>query len=309
MVAADDILEKMDKLISKMLNASMADEWLASHGMGWLVSPRIIETTSIVIGSIVVYYIGKFFVSKGIRHIIRSTAKHRAWHRKDIEKREATLVELMKSFWRIIMVAYVMAMVANKVFGFDLSPLFASAGIIGVALGFGSQSLVKDFLSGVFIIAENQYRVGDVVDIMGSVGTVERVGTRSTVIRDTDGNVHYIPNGTIQRVVNKTMGFSVSRFTVSVDPTTDITQVSQIIDSVGAKLAKEASWKKKIIDPPKFVAVGDITGRAVDLTISGKTMPSDQWAVTSEMRSRLLRAFEKEQISLATLPVPASSKK
>lgn len=294
----------MDGLLKKVLESSLADEWLINHGMGWVVSQQFLNLVSIILGSIAVYYIVKLFITKGIRHIIRSTAKHRAWHRKDIEKREETLVQLMKSFWLIIMIAYVMAMIANKIFGFDLSPLFASAGIIGVAIGFGSQSLVKDFLSGVFIIAENQYRVGDVVDIMGSAGTVERVGTRSTVIRDTDGNVHYIPNGTIQKVINKTMGYSISRFVLNVAPETDIAEVTQIIDSVGAKLAKEASWKKKIIEPPKFVAVGEITGRSVEITVSGKTMPSDQWAVTSEMRSRLLKAFEKEKISLAKLPTP-----
>jgi len=295
----------MDGLIKQILDATTADEWLNSQGLGFLISQQMINLVSIIIGSIIIYYVGHMFISKGVRHIIRSTARHRSWHRKDIEKREETLVELMKGFWKIIMFTYVAAMIANKIFGIDLSPLFASAGIIGVALGFGSQSLVKDFLSGVFIIAENQYRVGDVVDIMGSTGTVERVGTRSTVVRDTDGNVHYIPNGTINRVINKTMGYSVSRFTVGVDPATEIDEVSQIINSVGAKLAKEAAWKKKIIEAPKFVAVGDITGRSVDLTISGKTMPSDQWAVTSEMRSRLLKAFEENNISLATLPTPA----
>ena len=294
----------MDGLLKQIFNSTTADEWLIERGLGWLVSQQAIELMSLVVGTIIVYYVGRLFISHGVRHIIRSTAKHRSWHRKDIEKREATLIELMKSFWRIIIVAYIAAMIANRIFGIDLSPLFASAGIIGVALGFGSQSLVKDFLSGVFIIAENQYRVGDVVDIMGSSGTVERVGTRSTVLRDTDGNVHDIPNGTIQRVINKTMGYSVSRFTVSVDPESDIPEVTQIINSVGAKLAKEAAWKKKIIEPPKFVAVGDISGRSVEITISGKTMPSDQWAVTSEMRSRLLRAFEENSIMLATLPTP-----
>lgn len=294
----------MDGLLKQIFNSTTADEWLIERGLGWLVSQQAIELMSLVVGTIIVYYVGRLFINHGVRHIIRSTAKHRSWHRKDIEKREATLIDLMKSFWRIIIVAYIAAMIANRIFGIDLSPLFASAGIIGVALGFGSQSLVKDFLSGVFIIAENQYRVGDVVDIMGSSGTVERVGTRSTVLRDTDGNVHYIPNGTIQRVINKTMGYSVSRFTVSVDPESDIPEVTQIINSVGAKLAKEAAWKKKIIEPPKFVAVGDISGRSVEITISGKTMPSDQWAVTSEMRSRLLRAFEENSIMLATLPTP-----
>lgn len=294
----------MDGLLKQIFNSTTADEWMIERGLGWLVSQQAIELMSLVVGTIIVYYVGRLFINHGVRHIIRNTAKHRSWHRKDIEKREATLIELMKSFWRIIIVAYIAAMIANRIFGIDLSPLFASAGIIGVALGFGSQSLVKDFLSGVFIIAENQYRVGDVVDIMGSSGTVERVGTRSTVLRDTDGNVHYIPNGTIQRVINKTMGYSVSRFTVSVDPESDIPEVTQIINSVGAKLAKEVAWKKKIIEPPKFVAVGDISGRSVEITISGKTMPSDQWAVTSEMRSRLLRAFEENSIMLATLPTP-----
>ena len=299
----------MDGLIQRMLNSTSFDEWMIDNGMGWAITPRIIDLIGIILGSIILYYAGKLFITKGVKHIIRSTAKHRSWHRKDIEKREATLVELMKSFWRIIMVAYVAAMIANRTFGFDLSPLFASAGIIGVALGFGSQSLVKDFLSGIFIIAENQYRVGDVVDIMGSTGTVERVGTRSTVLRDSDGNVHYVPNGTIQRVINKTMGYSVSRFTLSIDPASDINKVKDIINLTGAKLAKESAWKNRIIEPPTFSAVGDITGRAVDITVSGKTMPSDQWSVTSEMRSRLLRAFEKESIELASLPSPTASTK
>lgn len=299
----------MDELLYKALQESPLGEWLTTHGMDWLINQRITDLASIIFGSILIYYIGKLFITQGIRHIIRSTAKHRSWNRKDVEKREKTLVGMMKSFWRIIMLAYVAAMIASQTFGFDLSPLFASAGIIGVALGFGSQSLVKDFLSGVFIIAENQYRVGDIVDIIGSTGTVERVGTHSTVLRDSDGNVHYIPNGTIQRVINKTMGYSVSRFTLNIDPSTDIGQVTEIINSVGAKLAKEAAWKKKIIDPPQFTAVGEISGRSIEITISGKTTPSDQWSVSSAMRSRLLKAFEKENIVLASLPTTIAAKR
>lgn len=291
-----------------VLNATSLDEWMSANHMGWLVSPSALELFGIIIGSLIIYYLGKLFITRGIRHILRSTAKQRAWHRKDIEKREATLVSLMKSFWHIVMLAYVAAMIASKVFGLDLSPLFASAGIIGVALGFGSQSLVKDVLSGVFIIAENQYRVGDVVDIEGSAGTVERIGMRSTVIRDVEGNVHYVPNGTIQKVINKTMGYSVSRFTIHVEPGSDIAKVTKIINSVGLKLSKDPAWKKKIIDPPSFVAIGDITGRAIEITISGKTMPSDQWSVTSEMRSRLHVVFEKEGVLLAIMPTSLTRK-
>ncbi|OYX42370.1 hypothetical protein B7Y94_03565 [Candidatus Saccharibacteria bacterium 32-49-12] len=298
----------MDGLIEQALNATSADEWLGKNHLGWLVSDQAISLLSILVGSLVLYYIGKLLIARGIRHLIRGTAKHRAWHRKDIEKRETTLIELMKSFWRIVIIAYVAAMIASKLFGIDLSPIFASAGIIGIAIGFGSQSLVKDFLSGVFIIAENQYRVGDVVDIMGAAGTVERIGMRSTIIRDLDGNVHYIPNGTIQRVVNKTMGYSIARFTVEISPEVDTDQVIKVIDSVGEKLANEEKWKKKIIEAPRYIAVGEITEKVIELTVSGKTMPSDQWAVTSEMRSRLVREFEAKNIPIITLPTPSSSK-
>ena len=299
----------MDALIHQLLNTTNIDEWLNERGLGWIISQRVIETVSIIIGSIIVYYLGRILISWAIKHMFSASAKYRSWNHKDIEKRQKTLSQLIHSFWRIIVIAYMAAMIANKLFLFDLSPLFASAGIIGVALGFGAQSLVKDFLSGVFIITENQYRVGDIVDIMGAAGTVERVGTRSTVIRDSDGNVHYIPNGTIQHVINKTMGYSVSRFVLQLDPGVDIANATEIINKAGRQLAGETAWKKKIIDPPKFVAVGDITGRSVELTISGKTQPSDQWAVTSEMRRRLLQQFEEHDIALAVNPVTPPAKK
>jgi moderate conductance mechanosensitive channel len=296
----------MDKLIKQFLDSSTLGQWLHGNSLGWLISERIIDTVSIIIGSVFVYFLGKYLLSWTIHYSIRSTAKHRSWHRKDIEKREKTLVQLTRSFWQIIIIFYVAAIVANKLFLFDLSPLFASAGIIGVALGFGAQSLVKDFLSGIFIIAENQYRVGDVVDVMGAAGTVERVGTRTTVIRDSEGNVHYVPNGTIQHVINKTMGYSMSRFSIYIDPSSDISAVTDIINATGQELAKEKAWQKKIIDPPKFVSVGDITGRGTELIIAGKTQSSDQWSVTSEMRHRLLQNFDREGVLLATLPTPTS---
>ena len=297
-----------DTLIKQLLNSSRVDEWMTEHGLGWLVSERMVETVSVVIGAVIVYYLGRIFITWAIRYAIHSTAKHRSWHRKDIEKRENTLTQLIRSFWRITIIAYIAAMVASKLFYFDLSPLFASAGIIGVALGFGAQSLVKDFLAGIFIIAENQYRVGDVVDVMGASGTVERVGTRSTVLRDADGNVHYLPNGTIQHVINKTMGYSMSRFTLQLDPSTDISRAADIINETGQQLSKEKSWDKKIIEPPKFVSVGDITGRSVELIVAGKVQPSDQWAVTSEMRRRLLKEFEKQEIELAVIPTAITHK-
>jgi len=299
----------MDTLFQKLIHETPLNTWLTERQLDWLASAPVIDLINILVSTVVVYYIGRFFIAWGVRCFIHSAAKQRSWHKKDVEKREKTLIQMFSSFWKVVVIAYLVAIVASKVFKIDLSPLFASAGIIGIALGFGAQSLVKDFLAGIFIISENQYRVGDVVDIMGSVGTVERVGTRSTVIRDIEGNVHYIPNGTIQLVINKTMDYSVSRFVINVDPNSDIAEVIDIINQTGKELAVDEKWKKKIIEAPKFVYVDSITGYSIDLTISGKTMPSDQWSVTSEMRRRLLKAFDKKEISLATLPaIPLNNK-
>lgn len=298
----------MDELIKQLLNNTSTDEWLSSHGWGFLFSDPAITLASILIGAVIFYYLGKLFITYGVRHIIRQTAKQRAWHHKDAEKRENTLISLMRSFWRIVMFAYVAAMVANKLFGFDLSPLFASAGIIGIAIGFGSQSLVKDFLTGLFIIAENQYRVGDVVDIMGSTGTVERVGTRSTVIRDLNGSVHYIPNGTIQRVINKTMGYGITRFSLEIAADSNTEEAMRIINQVGEDMANDEQWKKRIINPPKCDTVGAVTEKSIELIVAGKTMPSDQWSVTLEMRNRLLKALEEAGITITSLPAAEVAK-
>jgi small conductance mechanosensitive channel len=183
-----------------------------------------------------------------------------------------------------------------------LAPLFASAGIVGVARGFGAQSVVKDLLAGLFVIGENQKRVGDIDEIEGHSGTVERIGNRSTVLRDADGNVHYFPNGMIDHVINKTMGYSMARFVIHIHPTSDIKKVTDIINKIGRKLALEEKWQTKILEAPKFVSVGDFSGTSLEVIIAGKTQPSDQWAVIGEMRKRLLIALEEAHIGLASGP-------
>ena len=261
--------------------------------------------------ALIAYYGGTRVVASTVRRLVRST-RHREWHKKDIEKRQNTLSALFTNMWRILVMIIAGLTIFKELFPLiDLSPLFASAGIIGVALGFGAQSIIKDFLSGIFIISENQYRVGDIVDIEGASGTVERIGTRSTVLRDVDGNVHYFPNGMVTHVINKTMGYSMARFIVAVHPDTDLDEVVTIVNDLGEKLAKEDKWKKKIIEPPAFVSLGEITGNSLEIIIAGKTQPSDQWSVIAEMRRRLLESLEKAKIELAVLPnfAPPTKKK
>ena len=249
------------------------------------------------------YWFGPAIVNWLMAHVF-VTPYQRTLHRKDLEKRRRTLGALFANVWRIIVIMLVAYGVFVQFFDYKaLAPLFASAGIIGVAFGFGAQSLVKDFLSGVFIISENQFRVGDIIEIDGFGGTVERIGVRSTVIRDVDGNVHYFPNGMVQHVINKTMGYSMARFTVAVAPDTDISKVSKLIDKLGLTLANEDNWKDKILEAPHFVMMGEFTATAVNLIVSGKTQPSDQWSVVAEMRRRILEKFEQEAITIGTIPV------
>lgn len=262
---------------------------------------HITTLVSILVFGAVAYFVGgKLFVHI-VKRFVRTT-KHKNWHQKDIEKREKTLSSVINNVWHIFIIIVVsVALFRESVSQADalLAPLFASAGIIGVALGFGAQSVVKDFLAGMFIIGENQYRVGDIVEIEGNTGTVERIGNRSTVIRDVDGNVHYFPNGMIAHVTNKTMGYSMARFVIHIDPSSDIKKVSDIINQTGATLAAESKWRHKILEPPAFVSIGDFNGTYLEVIIAGKTQPSDQWSVTAEMRRRLLEVFEHNHIKLA----------
>jgi len=276
--------------------------WVVEHGF---------HVTGIILLTFVAYFIGTKGVSILVHRAVKG-ARHREWHKKDIEKRQKTLSNLFKTIWRVIVIitaAYAILHDFVPNLNSTLAPLFASAGIIGIALGFGAQSLIKDFLGGIFIIADNEYRVGDIIEIDGFSGTVEKIGTRLTVLRDAEGNVHYFPNGMIQHVVNKTMGYSMARFTLLVQPTTDIDKLADIIDETGEELVKEDDWKDKIIKAPAFVSLGDITGNSTEVIIAGKTQPSDQWAVTAEMRRRLHLAFERNDIALAVTPTAASRAK
>lgn len=277
-------------------------QWTNHHALNLL---------GILVIVLLAYFIGTRVVDMLVRRVVK-TARHREWHRKDIEKRQKTLSGLFRSIWKIVIALAGLYSFLNELFpnlNTTLAPLFASAGIIGIALGFGAQSLIKDFLSGIFIIADNEYRVGDIIEIEGFSGTVEKIGTRLTVLRDAEGNVHYFPNGMIQHVVNKTMGYSMARFTLLVVPSTDIDKLTDIIDQIGTELAEEAKWKNKIIKPPAFVSLGDITGNSTEVVVAGKTQPSDQWAVAAEMRRRLLETFEEKGIKLATTPTFPTQKR
>lgn len=281
---------------------------LIDRSLHWLQGPGLVIVV-IVAAAWVALHFGRLVIGRVIRHIIRSS-HFMVISADDARKRQDTLIGLFSTVWKVLIVIVTFFVVFKEIFPtVDLTPIFASAGIVGLAVGFGAQSIIKDFITGTFIIMENQYRVGDIVDIQGAAGTVERITIRSTVVRDSDGNVHFIPNGSVIHVINKTMGYSRVNLTLGVAPDTNIDELAAVIDKIGTDMAGEEKWKDKILEPAHFLSIGAFSESTLEVKITAKTQPSTQWAVTGELRSRLLKAFKKHKIDLApTAPVAPAIK-
>ncbi|MBW3621083.1 MAG: mechanosensitive ion channel family protein [Actinobacteria bacterium] len=184
------------------------------------------------------------------------------------------------------------------VFGFELGPLIAGAGIVGVALGFGSQSLVKDFLSGIFMLIEDQYGLGDIVDVGEATGTVEAVGLRTTRIRDVEGTLWHVPNGEIRRVGNMSQDWARTLLDIGVAYGTDVDEATQVILGTATDMAAEEDWAPLFLDEPVVWGVQNLGPDAVDIRLVIKTRPGDQWVVGRELRARLKKAFDAHGIEI-----------
>jgi small conductance mechanosensitive channel len=185
--------------------------------------------------------------------------------------------------------------------GIPIGPLLASAGVAGVALGFGAQSLVRDFLSGIFMILEDQYGVGDMVDTGGAVGTVEEMSLRVTKLRDGSGVVWYVRNGEILRVGNHSQGWSTAIVDVAVAYNEDIARVQSVIREVANTMAEDEAWDEKIVDDPVIAGVESVTSNAVTIRVVVKCSVNEHFGVQRELRERIKTAFDREGIQV---PVP-----
>ncbi|MFO0920821.1 MAG: mechanosensitive ion channel family protein [Candidatus Saccharimonadales bacterium] len=219
----------------------------------------------------------------------------------DRKKRLATLDALMTAVIKVAVWIIAILMIITEI-GINTAPLLASAGIVGIALGFGAQSLIKDFVSGIFIISENQYRVGDVIEIAGANGTVENVGIRTTVLRDMSGYVHHVPNGLIDVTTNKTIGYNRINEELVVSFGSDISKVEKIINKTGQDIARDPKFEKAIREPFAFSSVKGYAVNGLIIGILGKTKPGEQWGVRTEMYKRLQKEFNKANIEVTNIP-------
>lgn len=183
--------------------------------------------------------------------------------------------------------------------GINLGPLIAGAGIVGVAVGFGAQSIVKDFLSGVFMLVEDQYGVGDYIDVGLVSGTVERVTLRTTILRDGNGSIWYIPNGEIARVGNTSQVWARALLDIDVAYDTDLRQAQEVLKSVAMELWHDEEFTGgDIIEEPTVSGVQSLGADGITLRLVAKTNASDQWAVARELRLRIKEAFDEAGIEM-----------
>lgn len=270
----------------------------------WLSDFSSIHAQNIVI--IVLLSIFARHASKVIiRRVIKRTLKpHRYKTARDERLRAETLISTISAAVNVVIVVITVLLLLSEI-DINIAPLLAGAGIAGVALGFGAQSMVKDFLAGMFILLENQYRVGDIIRInTGEVsGRVEKVSLRTTVLRDMDGMQHHIPNGVISIATNMTMDYSNVNIDIAVSYDTNIDKLVKVINQVGEQMAEDEEWAKHILEAPKFLRINDFSAAAISVKIVSKTEPTKQWSVAGELRKRLKAAFDKAGIKTAA-PLP-----
>ncbi len=212
-------------------------------------------------------------------------------------QRAKTMGSLLKSIITGVVAAVIATMMLSEV-GVNIAPIIASAGIIGVALGFGAQSLVSDFLSGVFMIIEDQYGVGDEIDLGEAVGVVEAVSLRVTRLRDVNGTVWYVRNGEIVRVGNMSQNWARTVLDISVAYHEDLTRVRRVLEEVAHDLWEDEDFKGRVIEEPSVWGVQELAADAVTVRVALKTAPLEQWSVAREMRQRIKARFDHEGIEI-----------
>ena len=259
--------------------------WLINHGIRILVI--------VIVGAVLWFALNKFLPPVVGRLMATTKGESKA----GIKKRRDTLVGVLTGVGRVFIAIVAIMMILDEA-GVPIASVLVGLGIAGLAIGFGAQYLIRDLIAGIFIILENQYRVGDVVRVADIGGLVEEVTLRKTVLRDLDGIVHHVPNGEIRTASNFTRHFSRVNLNVSVAYGTDLDHAISVINRVGQELAKDEKWRKVIKTPPQVLRVDNLGDSGIDIKILGDVEPIRQWDVMGELRLRLKKAFDAEGIEI-----------
>jgi|CXWL01.1.fsa_nt_gi small conductance mechanosensitive channel len=261
------------------------NDWFDDHGWPILVT---------VVGALVLVLLMRIIVPRVVRGAVARQMVGRP--EVEVDRRVQTLSGVIVRTGEFAFGVMAVFTILPE-FGLDIRALLAGVSITSIAIGFGAQSLVKDALNGIFILSENQYAVGDIVTVAGVTGTVEDITLRRTVLRDIDGVLHSIPNGTITTSSNFTRDFAKVRVMIPVAPASDLEKVREVADRVGLELAADEVYGPMILQPPKYLRIDNIDMMGgVAVNVNGTVAPGKQWEVAGALRARLLEAFQREGI-------------
>lgn len=286
----------------------------AGRWFDWLLGAPLQSIVAILVGALVLV-LARWLIDRAVRSVIEGGTAMRRHARRLLMRtgtggesdalaiarrvqRAETMGSVLRSAAGLVVAIVVLTVLAN-INGWDLGPLLASAGVAGVALGFGAQTLVKDFLSGLFMLVEDQYGVGDVVDLGEAVGTVEAIGLRVTQVRDLSGTLWYVRNGEVLRVGNMTQGWSKALVEVLVPPERDVDQAVGLLRDAAAAVAADEELGKALLGEPDVTGWEDLTAEGVRLRLMVKTAPGQQWAVQRALRGGIQRLFGEQGLPLA----------
>jgi small-conductance mechanosensitive channel len=303
--AVDSVIVTLDTLILLVIAAGAIAITLSREGPGALITPESIKLWVVEHGLIVlliaaISYLLFRLVKSAIPSIVERSMSSRGRGRKareDLARRVQTLSGALVTLTAIVVSIAAIFMILAEV-GVDVTPLLATAGVAGIAIGLGAQSLIKDMIAGLFILMEDQYNKGDVVKVAGIAGEVQDVTLKRTVLRDLDGIVHSIPNGEITTASNYTKEYSRLNLNIPVAYGEDLDHCIDVINRVGQEMAKDPAWGPKIRSAPQSLGVNNFGESGIDIKVLGDTKPMMQWEVTREYRRRIKKAFDNEGIEI-----------
>jgi small conductance mechanosensitive channel len=259
--------------------------WVLDHGVKVLL---------ILAGA----YLLNLFIHKLIEKSVRMLVRPDNFLSKEAEiKRENTLIHIFSITIKTVLIILAVMMSLQEM-GVMIGPMIAAAGILGLAFGFGGQYLIRDIITGLFIIMENQYRIGDLVTLENVSGIVEEISLRKTTLRDVDGTVHHVPHGEIKTVSNLTKDYSIVIVEVGVSYKSDLDSVIAVINKTGNELAEDPAWKNLIRKPIQFLRVDNFAESAIIMRMSGEAKVGERLTLAGEFRKRLKNAFDKENIEI-----------
>ncbi len=266
----------------------------------FLIEPAL-QILLVVVIALVVKWLANRLIDRIVRQMKTPPDKVRG-RTAATSNRRATRADalgtLLRSLANVIVLTIAVFMVLG-VFGINLAPLIAGAGIIGLAVGFGAQDLVSDFLAGVFMLAEDQYGIGDVIDAgEGIVGVVEGISLRTTEVRDVSGTLWHVPNGQITRIGNMSQEWARTLLDVGVSYDTDIDQASEVIKAVADEMAAEEAYAPDFLGEPEIWGVQNLGPDSVDIRLVIKTTPGTQWGIARELRRRIKYALDGADIEI-----------